>query len=135
MATSLDLEMLQWNIHIAKTPIANLPKKSGVEVYEEIGHRQLIRFLTPDQNGAFRKGSGEKHFTTPTPYPADEVIEILHLPGIDKPRLWALILDPRKIPTILGPRLVRWGFAVEYVLPDGFPQEALIESLWEVRVS
>lgn len=135
MATNLDIEMLGWNVSGGKTPIESLPKKTGPEVYEEIGHRQLIRFLTPDQNGAFREGSEMRHFTTPTPYPADEVIETLHLPGIHLPRLWALILDPRRIPTIAGPKFVRWGFAIEYILPDGFPKEALVDTLWEVRVS
>ncbi|MFJ1709572.1 hypothetical protein [Kitasatospora sp. NPDC088346] len=134
LATNLDLEMLEWAASMGNVADAALPKKSGLDVYEEIGHRHLLRFVMAEQIGAFKDGSIQKHFTTPTPYPPDEIVDILHLPAVHRPRLWALVLDPREIPNIYGPRLVRWGHAIEYLLPDGFPEEALV-SRWEVQVS
>ena len=100
----------------------------------ELGGRLLLRYLTPAQVGSFTNGSDREHYVTPTPYAPDEAIRWLALPGVTVPREHALVLDPASIDVILGPRKVRWGGGIEYILPDGFPKAAL-HFAWEVVVA
>jgi len=42
------------------------------------------------------------------------------------PRVLVMLLDPSKIDEIKGPRWVRFGNGIEYLLPKGFLSEALV---------
>ena len=154
LATKLDEEMLlQRLIDIAApnttdgeliSPYSTY-KKDGPRVFDELGGRFLLKYLRPEQVGAF---TGEDatarglHYTTPTPYaPDDEMVLHLTSPFVRVPRLYVLVLDPRRIDLICGPRRVHWGHGVEYLLPDAFPQEAIaVPNLdsrfrWELAVA
>jgi hypothetical protein len=86
-----------------------------------------------EQLGSFTSGSRLETFVTPTPYSSAECTPFLDLPAPDRPRTHALFLDPRRIPVIAGPRWVRFGKGIEYVLPDGFEAQALVQG-WEIEV-
>jgi hypothetical protein len=135
VATNLDVEMLKWNVSPGNTRDVDLSRKKGTDVWRELGGRYLIRYLHAGQLGIFGQGTAIPTYTTPTPYPAPEVIARLQLPAVTRARQWILVIDPRKVETILGPRWVRWGgFAIEYILPNGFPQDALATK-WEVEIA
>jgi hypothetical protein len=116
------------------TPDSQLKRRSGADVATELGNRYLLRYLLAHQLGQFRNGSSRKHYVTPTPYSAEETISWLALPQPTEPRTYVMLLDPARISVILGPRWVRLGKGIEYVLPDGFPQDAIVLG-WEVAVT
>jgi len=139
LATLLDQEMLESrpNVSISHRLItdSNLPPKTGREVADELGGRYLLRYMLPHQVGKFTNGSNNRQYVTPTAYSPEETISWLALPAPILPRPYALILDPAKMPhaKILGPRWVRLGMGIEYILPDGFPPQAIVGS-WEILV-
>jgi hypothetical protein len=136
LATSLDQEMLEGHgVSIASrtTVDEDLPSKSGTQVSHELGSRYLLRYLAGHQTGLYTIGSDRRHFVTPTPYSAAETVSWLALPLPTQDRAFVLMLDPGKIATIIGPRWVRCGKGIEYILPFGFPKEALALA-WEVQV-
>ena len=116
------------------TPDEDLPRWRGTEVAKHLGGRLLLRYLAPAQVGEFTGGSRKLHYVTPTPYTPTEAIGWLALPAPSVPREYALVLKPEAIDEILGPRVVRWGGGIEYLLPNGFRQSALHFG-WEVRIS
>lgn len=137
LATTLDQEMLEnRRVSIAgrTTPDADLPSKTGIEVAQELGNRYLLRYLVGHQVGRYVDGSDARHFVTPTAYSAAEAVSWLALPLPTQDRAFVLILDPAKVATIIGPRWVRCGKGIEYILPVGFPKEALAFA-WEVQVA
>ena len=70
-----------------------------------------------------------KHWLTPTPLCPANVVHALALPTDLEVPSYALILDPNKI-VAYGPRRVRGGRAVEYLVKDGFALDAIIEPQW-----
>ena len=78
-------------------------------------------------------GAKDRHHVTPTPYPAEETVSCLYLPKVSVRRPFVLILDPRRIDWVWGPHWVRYGSAIEYILPGGFPKEAIVGG-WEMEV-
>ena len=136
LATSLDEEMLlSRGISIAPstTPDSELPSKSGKEVAAELGGRLLLRYLLASQIGIHSSGSSNRHFVTPTPYAPDDTVRCLALPSPSQKRDFVLLLFPEKISRILGPRWIRHGLGIEYILPNGFPLDALVFP-WEVQI-
>ena len=111
----------------ARTPDAGLQWRSGPAVAAELGNRFLLRYLAPSQLGSFTSGSmGRRHWVTPTPYTPQDASTWLALPNAVNLRTSVMLLDPSKIPDIQGPRWVRFGHGIEYLLPKGFPPAALI---------
>jgi hypothetical protein len=133
----LDQEMLEIvrRVRIARrvTPDANLPVKRGQVVAHELAGRYLLRYMLPHQVGQIREGSPARHFVTPTPYSADDVVAWLYLPKPTGRREFVLLLDPGKIAVIQGPRWVRLGNGIEYILPEGFQREAIVAG-WELNM-
>jgi len=137
LATSLDEEMLlAWGVSIAPstTPDSKLPSKLGRRVAAEIGGRLLLRYLLASQVGIHTSGSKDRHFVTLTPYAPSETVRCLALPSPKLKREFVLLLKPEEIPRILGPRWIRYGIGIEYILPDGFPLSALAFP-WEVEIA
>lgn len=138
LATALDQEMLEvaHGVQIAPrtTPTQNLAPKNGQRVSNELGGRYLLRYMLPHQVRSFTDGSEDQHFVTPTSYAPEETVSWLALPRPAQPRLFVMLLDPRAIPVILGPRWIRLGKGIEYVLPNGFPKNSLVWP-WPVAVT
>ena len=137
LATSLDQEMIE---QVRKVTIAgrtildhHLPIKSGTDVANELGGRYLLRYVLPRQVGLFVDGSDVPHHVTPTPYAPRETVSYLNLPRPREPRRHVMLLDPRRIPVIQGPRWVRLGKGIEYILPRGFPRNAVVWG-WEQEI-
>ncbi|WP_405814742.1 hypothetical protein OG241_09045 [Streptomyces sp. NBC_01390] len=99
----------------------------------EMGKRQLLHYLTMSNLDTYRYGTRRQIFVTPTPYPTDEVIRSLELPGVALARKHLLILEPLRLDDIAGPRHVDWGSGFEYILLNGFPIEA-ISSRWPLEL-
>ena len=103
-----------------------------MQVAAELGGRMLLRYLLRKQYQQFTAGSSQLHFVTPTPYSPTETVIWLALPNPTK-RDFVLFLDPAQIPAICGPRRVRLGGGLEYILPQGYPAAALLVG-WPVPV-
>lgn len=138
LATTLDQEMLEIarSVLIANRTIADkaLEIKTGGQVASELGGRYLIRYVMRRQVGTFMNGTTSPQFVTPTPYASNDLVSWLALPAPLEPRPFALLLDPSRLGLIQGPRWVRLGRGIEYLLPQGFPKEALVFA-WEVEVA
>ena len=137
LATVLDEELLE-RVHgvvIAPrmTPDMHLPARTGHDVARELGGRYLLRYVLEEQLGVFADGSDAAHYVTPTPYAPGETVVYLSLPRPASPRRYVMMLDPLRIAEIRGPRWVRLGPGIEYILPRGFPRDALVWG-WEQEV-
>jgi hypothetical protein len=115
------------------------PARPGADVARELGGRPLLRYLTPAQQGRFLDGATERTYVTPTAYSPEEAIPYLLLPVPTVPRTLALILDPARITWVIGPMWAADGRGIQYILPEGFPRDAIIVPgapgmRWEVSV-
>lgn len=79
-------------------------------------------------------GRDKETFVTPTPYSQEEVPHWLNLPNRALQRPWVLLLDPAKIDAIQGPRWCCMGQGIEYVLPNGYRDEAIYGPHWVVEI-
>lgn len=140
LATTLDEEMLR--LRVPSVDIGPreedmngliLRQKAGTAVFDELGGRYLVRYLLEDQVGTFRAGSADQHWVTPTPVALQDLPFFFTLPGGNRERPYAMLLDPRAIAQIWGPRWVWLGAGIEYLLPSGFPAAAIVRG-WEVQV-
>ena len=112
---------------------SKLPQKSGAEVFRELHGRPLIRYLRREDVGRYLLGDHNRHCVTPTPYTVDDMVSFLNLPDPLSDRTHCLLLNPARIPAILGPRHVHWGGGIEYILPQGFEQKDLLFA-WALEV-
>lgn len=136
LAVTMDsLMLLNRGVSIASsaTPDSALPSKTGATVANELCGRLLLRYLLSTQIGSLHGGSTRLQFVTPTPLAPRDTVAVLALPAVSSPRNYVVLLDPMKIPVIQGPRWVKAGSGIEYLLPGAFPQAALIIP-WEVQV-
>ncbi|WP_055599916.1 hypothetical protein [Streptomyces aureus] len=132
LATNIDAQMIgHRNIAPPDTPIEDLPVRNGDEIGRELGGRVLLRYCSLTDLSTFRLGTTREIYTTPTPYPPDQVISNLELPGVALERPFALVLDPRSLETVAGPRFIWWGLGIEYILLAGFEPKSIL-SKWEV---
>ena len=137
LATTLDREMLsrrRVDIAPGATPDEDLPRKSGPVVSFELGGRFLLRYVSALQLGSYLDGSSSKHWVCPTPYSPADVVSQLALPDPGTPRTHVMLMNPARLDVIQGPRYVRGGAGIEYILPEGFTKAALVLT-WEVVVS
>ncbi len=138
LATILDQEMLEGRgVEIASriTPDARLPQKSGAEVFAELGGRFLVRYLLKESLSSASQGTAKMTYVTPTPYSPSDAVELLMLPAEDRQREHAMLLDPRNISVVLGPRWVQGGFGIEYILPEGYTPGAIALRPWSLRMA
>jgi hypothetical protein len=135
LAVRLDITMLQARgIAIADedVPDANLPFCNPAD---QLGDRLLIKYLRPDEAEKYSILSGVsmfsgRHFVTPTPIAARDLVSVLALPPLGKRPCWLLLLRPEKLLAVKGPRRIQGGYGVEYVLEDGFSTLAIAEPGW-----
>jgi hypothetical protein len=140
LSVSLDEEMLTRNgvtVSHPATPDAALP--ACADLPDQIKGRFLIKYLRSGDHSRYSSLSGithypGKHYLTPTVLCTETVVSTLNLPtNLATPR-YALVLDPEKLDAH-GPRRVRGGGgAVEYLLLDGFPADAILAPGWPVEV-
>lgn len=100
--------------------------RPGSEISAELGGRLLLRFLRSDQTALFLNGSPGAHYVTPTPYTPEQAVFWLTLPDPLVPRTHLLFLDPARIPLVIGPMWVAWNRGIQYILPNGFSEEAIV---------
>ena len=91
--------------------------------------RALLRYLVPRDVRRFEYGTTNRQFVTPTPCAPGETISWLALPAVTEPRRYVLLLDPGKLHDVYGPRWVRFGGGIEYILNSGFAAEVFAEPL------
>ena len=136
-ATTLDQLMIEANggaIAAASTPDLDLPLRTGAEVGTELGGRLLVRYMPERRLGEFAGGSTARHFVTPTPIAPDDTVRMLALPDPTEPRRYAMLIDPAHVPEIQGPRWIKGGDGIEYLLPRGFPAASLVLP-WETVIA
>lgn len=137
LATILDQEMLERRgVTISARVICDeqLPVKSGVEVFGELGGRFLVRYLLRESLSTCASGTDRPVYVTPTPYTPTDAVALLMLPSEDRPREHAMLIDPRYVDKIAGPRWVQGGFGIEYILPRGYQAEAVAIRPWTLRL-
>ncbi len=136
IAVHLDAEMLLRrgvSVASATTPESSLPAISDPD--RHFAGRLLVRYL--------RKGDlaqvtdtvwqNRAHSLTITPLCKDTLRRYLNLPSSLPPPTHALLVDPLLLPAIRGPRYVRLGFSVEYVVPS-LPDTAIVGPRWAVEI-
>ncbi len=99
---------------------------SGDTIAAELAGRLLVRYITPRQLGRFDQGSTFPCYATPTPYTPEEAIHYLLLPHADVPRMYAYLLDAERISLVQGPMWVAAARGIQYMLPMGFPEDAIV---------
>jgi hypothetical protein len=124
----------------AALPAQRLPRRTGGDVADELCGRYLIRYVTPAQVGLFVHGSSARCWVSPTAYAPEDAVIYLALTQPNIPRDHALLLDPMRIPVILGPQWALSPGGIQYVLPEGFPEDAIVvpgapTGSWEIRVA
>ncbi len=112
--------------------IGAMPNRAGADVAAELAGRALLRYV--DIARFHEKGSSGKVFVTPTPYSPEDLLSALALPAPHLLRSYALWLDPALIDVIKGPRWVLGGTGIEYLLPNGYPERAIMPPGWGVEV-
>jgi hypothetical protein len=146
LAVTLDYEQLLnagAEIHPSNMSDADLPARKGPDIAKELGGRWLVRYLTAKQQQRmaqepYLQYSGEpdqKIYVTPTPLPPRLAIRVLALPNAAVPRTFRVLIDPSKVRLVLGPRWVRGGTGIEYVLPRGYGPSALVAPRWPLPVA
>ncbi len=137
LATVLDQEMIevtrQVRICSRITRDEDLPRKTGQDVALELGCRYLLRYVMSHQVGEFTGGSAVKHWVTPTPVCTGGDGSVAVSPQPRRQPVACNAAGPGKDPVDTGPPLGRLGDGIEYILPDGFPREAVVGG-WEMEV-
>jgi hypothetical protein len=142
IATDLDAEMLVKQTTIA--PIGTDPRHLPLvrDLEDQLGGRYLMRYLLASQLGTLTSGTTLEQFVTPTAYSPEETITWLTLPPSAGFREWVLLLDPASLTNVYGPRWVRLGGGIEYILASGFAANAVVDaapgprgsSRWEIQI-
>jgi hypothetical protein len=130
LATLLDLEQIEAATVIAprSQTVEGLPDRPGPEVAAELGGRFLVRYLVESQLDAFLGGSTDRaHWVTPTPIAPEAAVPWLALVAPRVPRMHVLLLDAARVDIVRGPAWIRLGQGIEYYLPTGFPQTAIVD--------
>jgi hypothetical protein len=115
------------------TLLTALPEVSGVDVATMLGGRLLLRYFPQQQLGVFKSGTAASVYATPTAMPVADLADCLGLPNPKLKREWAMLLDPAQIPVLKGPHWISLGEGIEFLLHNGFPQNAIVD-VGEVRV-
>lgn len=122
------------------TDDADLWPVQGVIAALELGNRFLIRYLTGSKLKSAPVGTTEPTFVSPTPFTPTEAAIWLALPGTEL-RNWYILLDARRLGLVSGPRYAQFGGGLEYLLPDGYPEDAVVAvgtrpaTRWALRVT
>jgi hypothetical protein len=138
LALALDEEMLgrhgvviapPWTPDTALTPCSDLAT--------QLGGRYLLKYVRRDDHRIYSAPSRTArfpgvHHVTPSVICRGDLVSALNLPPLNPPR-YALLLDPARLDA-LGPRRIRGGRAVEYVLLHGFTLDAIVPPGWPVEV-
>ncbi|MGW1489794.1 hypothetical protein [Streptomyces sp. NPDC002402] len=134
IATTLDLEMLGPAL-LGAQDIRKSADRPGTQVAVELGGRYLLRYIRRYQVGNFATGADEEQWLTPTAYTPEEALPYLALPKPQSPPLYVLFIDPARVPLLKGPGRVRLGAGIEYLLPYGFPADAMVHPGWEIEIT
>jgi hypothetical protein len=135
LAITLDEEMLNRNgVNVSPPNTVDDDLPLAVNIRAQIGGRFLMKYLRSGDRARFSvisqtKYFGGLHWVTPTPLCTANVVEVLCLPTSLPAPSYALILDPDKVEAY-GPRRIRGGRAVEYLLKKGFPLDAIVQPQW-----
>lgn len=132
LATQMDARMLDKQVASAGTPIEHLPVRSGVDVARELANRPLLRYV--DYELVHEAGRTAPTFVCPTPYASTDQVEYLALPRPDLTREFVILIDAAKVTKVIGPRWCDLGSGIEYVLPDGYPEQAMMAPGWAVKI-
>ncbi len=138
IATNLDIEMFalrRLKIDSARTPDGQLDTDDAAHFAKAVP-RLLLRYVRSHQIGALSGGTTTPQYVTVTPYAGDEAVSWLALPNPMDPPTHVLLLDPAQMAghRLAGPRWVRLGNGIEFILLDGFPNHAVVKPGWEVEV-
>jgi hypothetical protein len=105
----------------------------------ELGDRWLIKYVRHGDHARYSVLAGTPlfsgvHYVTPTPLAQAHVVSVLNLPShLPAPR-FALLLDPKKVEA-WGPRRIRGGRGIEYILRAGFGAAAIVAPGWPIGIT
>ncbi|MEW1735862.1 hypothetical protein AB0346_07920 [Nocardia beijingensis] len=139
LAINADINMLQHHgVTVYPENIADSALPPCPDLAQDLGGRYLIKYIRQDSFNRLSAMSGITHFpgrhhVTPTVLCAADLGKALHLPPLPNPK-YALLLNPAKVQAV-GPRRILQGIGIEYILPNGFPVDAIIDPQWAVRIA
>ena len=113
--------------------------RHGSDVMGELGGRFLLNYVAGWQVGRYDRGRPERCWVTPTLYAPEDVTSYILPPVANETREYAYLLDPSKVALIEGPMWVAVGGGIQYVLPVGYPEEAIYvpddpTGHWAIRI-
>jgi hypothetical protein len=137
LAIHLDMEMLHdrgveiYHEHVADSDLPECDPQA------DLGRRHLIKYVRSHEHEKYAIMSGVNKFAgpqwvTPTPLAPCDLMDCLALPPGEPPG-WYLLLRTDMLASVRGPRRIRRGNGVEYLLPDGFTSDAIVEPKWPKR--
>ena len=138
LAITLDTEMLGRNGVVPSSPwVADVDLPLCTDLSVQLGGRFLLKYIRRADRSRYSILSGINnfpgvHFLTPTAICRDALVSTLCLPLLKVPS-FALVLDPMKLEAH-GPRFIRSGVGIEYVLLKGFPADAIVKPGWGIEV-
>ncbi len=139
LALTLDEEMLaQRGVVVAEPWVADTDLPLCTNLVGQLGGRYLLKYVRKEDRSRYSPPfSGITtypgvHYLTPTAICREELIGTLNLPPLPPPK-FALILNPAYLQAH-GPRRVRSGQAIEYVLKNGFLSNAVVSPGWPVEI-
>src|SRR5689334_20055638 len=108
LATMLDTEMIGYPaIYPRRTRWDDMPFVGNLR--SQLRSRYLLKYVHADDVGSLSGGADWQQYVTPTPYAPSETIPYLALPRPRARRMYVLLLDPRKLRRVKGPRWVTLG--------------------------
>lgn len=134
LATALDSQLLESApIATRGTPTDALPVRSGFDVaMNDLKGRAFMRYVPSDL--AHEDRDGTPTFVSPTPYAPSDLIAYLALPAPHLRRDFVILIDPELVEQVQGPRWCELGSGIEYVLPNGYQQRAVLKPGWAVQL-
>lgn len=136
IAVHLDAEMfLRRGIVVAP---ATTPESALTPVLDPDQHfagRLLVRYVRKSDLAQVTSTTWQNrtHWLTTTPLCKGSVRTYLNLPSSLPAPTHALLVDPLVLQGIRGPRYVRLGFSVEYLVPT-LPDASIVGNKWAVEI-
>jgi hypothetical protein len=102
--------------------------RRGATVAREMRGRFLARYITAAQAVSMTGPTpmNSEVYATPTAYSPEEAPVWLITPGSVGTRPYVVLLDPAVLVWIIGAMLVGPAAGIQYVLPQGYPAEAIV---------
>lgn len=139
IAQILDEEMLgEHGVTILGSPVPTTSLSKCTNLANEVGDRLLIKYIREGEHLRYNPSAPFRmlgpQYVTLTPFDRDEAASRLNMPSFLSGPMYLVLLEPSKVEA-WGPKRVRGGTGIEYVLVNGFDSSAIVPPGWPIRVA